>query len=224
MKSTIAFFFLTLTVFNAKAQESNKWVSLFDGKTLSGWHSFKNPGMTPSWTVKDDAIYLDVTNKQGRGDLVTDKSFEDFHLKFEWKVAPKSNSGLIFLVDEKSKDASWQTGPEFQLIDNTGYPEPLGPKQYSGSLYDLIACPAEYAKPTGEWNKSEIIVEKGRITFIVNDKKVVDALLWDKDWNALIAGSKFAGYKNFAKTSKGSLALQDHGGEVWFKNIMIKNL
>jgi len=79
-------------------------------------------------------------------------------------------------------------------------------------------------KPTGEWNKSEIIVEKGRITFIVNDKKVVDALLWDKDWNAMIAGSKFAGYKNFAKTSKGSLALQDHGGEVWFKNIMIKNL
>jgi len=225
MKKILVPVVFILLAMNVSAQNKEGWISLFDGKTISGWHAFKKPGSATAWIVKDQSIYLDISKKDGRGDLVTDQEFGDFHLKFEWKVAPKSNSGLIFFVQEGDRfGATWQTGPEFQLIDNTGYPDKLLPVQLSGSLYDLIACPAENVKPTGEWNSSEIISEKGKLVFIVNGKHVVETLLGSNEWNALIAGSKFAAFKDFAKTPTGRIALQDHGGEVWYKNIMIKNL
>jgi hypothetical protein len=217
--------FLSLFLFSQlHAQKKDEWISLFDGKTTHGWHAFKKPGSTAAWIIKDEAIYLDISRKDNRADLVTDQEFGDYHLKFDWKVAPKSNSGLIFMVNENAPVATWQTGPEFQLIDNVGYPEELGPKQLAGSLYDLIGCPAEVVKPTGEWNSSEIILEKNKIVFIVNGKKVIETIIGSKEWDALIASSKFAAFPNFAKTARGHIALQDHGGEVWFKNIVIKNL
>jgi len=225
MKKILAPVVFILLAVNVSAQNKEGWISLFDGKTTTGWHSFNKPGSSTAWTVNDKAIYLDVAKKEGRGDLVTNQEFGDFHLKFEWKVAPKSNSGLIFLVQEADQyGATWYTGPEFQLLDNTGYPEKLQPKQLAGSLFDLTACPPENIKPTGEWNSSEIILEKAKLVFIVNGKKVVETTLWNDEWNKMVSGSKFVEQKDFAKSPKGRIALQDHGGEVWFKNIMIKNL
>jgi hypothetical protein len=224
MKKTIVMFLSILLVGRVHAQNGKEWISLFDGKTTSGWHAYKNPGSTAGWMVKDNSLYLDVSKKENRADLVTDQEFGDFHLKFEWKVAPKSNSGLIFMIDEKASGATWQTGPEFQLIDNTGYPEKLGPKQMAGSLYDLIGCPIDAVRLAGEWNSSEIILGKNKLVFIVNGKKVVETIIGSDEWISMIAASKFADYKDFAKRLPGRIALQDHGGEVWFKNIMIKNL
>jgi hypothetical protein len=216
----------TLVLTSSLRAQNNDWQSLFDGKTTNGWHLFKKPGVTPAWKVQDDAIYLDVNGpKDGRGDLVTDKEFGDFEFEFEWKVAPASNSGVIFFVQESDKfSATWHTGPEYQVIDNTGYPDKLKPVQLSASLYDMIPCPAEYVKPTGEWNKTTISFIKGKLEFIVNGKKPVSITLGSEEWNKLISGSKFVDMKDFAKNTKGHIALQDHGGAVWFKNLRIKSI
>jgi hypothetical protein len=224
MKKIFALFLFTSLFTKMNAQKPGEWISLFDGKTATGWHAYKKPGSTAGWIVKDSALYLDISQKENRGDLVTDQEFGDYQLKFEWKVAPKSNSGLIFMVNENAPAATWQTGPEFQLIDNVHYPEELGPKQLSGSLYDLIGCPADATRAAGEWNTSEIRLEKKKIIFIVNGKKVIETMIGSKEWDTLIASSKFAAFPNFAKTQRGRIALQDHGGEVWFKNILVRNL
>jgi hypothetical protein len=209
----------------ALAQQEPGWESLFDGKTLQGWHLFKNPGTRPAWSVNDGAIYLDISRKEGRGDLVTDKSYADFHLKFEWKVAKGSNSGVIFFVQEQDPfKATWHTGPEFQVIDNTGYPDKLGPKQMAGSLYDLLACSPDYIKPTGEWNSAEIIFNRGKLEFILNGKTAVSVVHGSDEWKNLVANSKFGTMKDFARTVSGRIALQDHNGEVWYRNIRIKSL
>jgi hypothetical protein len=216
---------LFVNVLPTNAQQDKEWATLFDGKSLQGWHLFKKPGAPTAWQVRDGAIYLDISQKEGRGDLVTDQAYGDFHLQFDWKVAKGSNSGLIFFVQEQDPfKATWHTGPEFQVIDNTGYPDKLGPKQMAGSLYDLIACPTDYIKPTGEWNASEIIYQDGKLEFFLNGKKAVSVALGSDEWKSLIAGSKFSAMKDFAKTPQGRIALQDHGGEVWYRNIRIKSL
>jgi Domain of Unknown Function (DUF1080) len=91
-------------------------------------------------------------------------------------------------------------------------------------LYDMIPCPPEYIKPTGEWNKTTIRFEKGKLEFIINGKKPVNIVMGSPEWNELIAKSKFATMKDFAKNTKGRIALQDHGGAVWYKNLRIKEL
>jgi hypothetical protein len=207
------------------AQDKNGWIKLSGENTLTGWHLFKKPGTISAWTSINGVISVDANKKEGRGDLVTDATFGDFELKFDWKVAKGSNSGIIFLVQEsEAHDATWHTGPEFQVIDNTGYPDKLESKQMAASLYDLIACPVEYIKPTGEWNSTVIKLEKGKLDFIVNGKKAVSTTLWNAGWDNLVAGSKFSTLKNFAKLSTGKIAIQDHGGGASYRNISIKKL
>jgi hypothetical protein len=208
-----------------EAQDTNGWIKLSGENALTGWHLFKKPGTNAAWTSIDGVISLDANKKEGRGDLVTDETFGDFELKFDWKVAKGSNSGIIFLVQEsEAHDATWHTGPEFQVIDNTGYPDKLEAKQMAASLYDLIACPVEYIKPTGEWNTTVIKLEKGKLNFIVNGKNAISTTLWNAGWDNLVAGSKFGTLKNFAKSSTGKIAIQDHGGGASYRNISIKKL
>lgn len=217
------FLFLAAMTLAGTSMAQKGWKPLFDGKTLQGWHLFKKPGTTPAWKVQDGVLYLDVTTKEGRGDLITDQEFGDFEFKFEWKVAPAANGGVIFFSQEEERfGATWFTGPEFQLIDNTGYPEKLHDGQMAASLYDMIPCPPSIIKPTGEWNTTTISFIKGKLKFIVNGQKTVDIEVGGKEWNELIAKSKFADMKDFAKKTRGRIALQDHGGAVFFRNMQIK--
>jgi len=226
LKSSIVVFFLFLVVTTSFSQELPKgYINLFDGNTLSGWHIFKKPGLIPAWDVQDGAIHLDPTKKEGRGDLVTGFEFEDFDLIFDWKIAVKSSSGLLFMVQETEKNRfSWHTGPEFKIIDNENYPGTLLPKQMSGSLNDLIACPPTFCKPVGEWNTTQIKLKKHKLTIFLNGKNVVNIEVGSSDWNALVYGSKYAAFDQFAKSTSGRIALVDHGGEVWFRNLFIKSL
>jgi hypothetical protein len=218
------FLYLSMLMLAVPAMAQKGWEPLFDGKSLQGWHLFKKPGVAPAWKVQDGAIYLDVSTREGRGDLITDEEFGDFEFSFEWKVAPASNSGVIFFCQESETfAATWHTGPEYQVIDNTGYPDKLQPGQMAASLYDMIPCPPEYIRPTGEWNQTTIRFVKGRLTFIVNDKKAVDIEVGGKEWQELIAKSKFATMKDFAKNTRGRIALQDHGGAVWYRAMKIRS-
>ncbi|MFA6275713.1 MAG: DUF1080 domain-containing protein [Pedobacter sp.] len=212
----------------AQTTKSNKgFTKLFDGKTTSGWHTYGKTTVGSAWQVQDGAIHLDpkTKGKDGGGDLVTDKEYTNFHLKLEWKVAPKSNSGVIFYIHEDPKyNQTYSTGPEMQVLDNDGHPDGKITKHRAGNLYDMVKSDIEPVKPVGEWNKSEIISDKGNLTFILNGVKVVNTTMWDANWKALIAGSKFAKWEGFGTYKTGKISLQDHGDEVWYRNISIKEL
>ncbi|MBB2145613.1 DUF1080 domain-containing protein [Pedobacter sp. LMG 31464] len=203
------------------------FIPIFDGKTTTGWHTYGKTTVGSAWQVQDGAIHLDpkTKGKDGGGDLVTDKEYTNFHLKLEWKVAPKSNSGVIFYIHEDPKyNQTYSTGLEMQVLDNDGHPDGKITKHRAGNLYDLVKSDVEPVKPVGEWNKAEIISDKGNLTFILNGVKVVNTTMWDDNWKALIAGSKFKTWEGFGTYKTGKISLQDHGDEVWYKNISIKEL
>ena len=205
------------------------WTSLFDGKTTKGWHSFGKTETGPAWKVEDGALHLDASNKadwqsRGGGDIVSSESFGDFHLKLEWKIAKNGNSGIIFWVqDEPSKyNYVWQTGPEMQVLDDNGHADAKINKHRAGDLYDLIAGTPGACKPAGEWNLAEIVARKGKLTFFLNKQKILQTTYGDEQWRKMIAGSKFKDIPVFGKTFSGHISLQDHGDDVWYRNIMIK--
>ena len=209
------------------SQAQKGFTPLFDGKTTTGWHTYNKTTVGSAWQVQDGALHLDPKTKgaDGGGDLVTDKEYKDFHLKYEWKVAPKANSGLIFYVHEEPKyQATYSTGLEMQVLDNDGHPDGKITKHRAGDLYDLIKSKSEPVKAVGEWNNAEIISKKGKLTLILNGVEVVKTTLWDENWKNLVAGSKFAKWENWGTYKSGKIALQDHGDEVWYKNITVKEL
>lgn len=212
------------------AQSTKKpkgFVKLFDGKTTTGWHSYNKTTVGSAWEVQDGTLHMNPTKKgkDGGGDLVTDKEYSSFHLKYDWKVAPNANSGLIFYVHEDPKlSQTYLTGPEMQVLDNEGHKDGKITKHRSGDLYDMIKSTSEPVKPVGQWNTAEIISDNGKLTFMLNGVRIVETTLWDDNWKALIAGSKFKTWEGFGTYKTGKIALQDHGDEVWYKNISIKEL
>ncbi len=206
------------------------WVNLFDGKTLTGWHGYDKTQAGTAWTVDNGAIHLDVSEKngyqtKGGGDIITNDEFDNFDLKLEWKISPCGNSGILIYVQEDAKyKETWNTGMEMQVLDNACHPDAKIPKHRAGNLYDLIAASPETVKAAGEWNKVEIISNKGKLDLYLNGTDVVSTTLWDDNWKQLIAGSKFKDMPGFGTFTKGHIALQDHGNEVWYRNIMIKRL
>jgi hypothetical protein len=200
--------------------------SIFDGKTTTGWHNYGKTTVGSGWKVEDGVLHFDPTAaKDGQGgDLVTDLEYTNFHLKLEWKVAAKSNSGILFYVKEDAKkyQNTYNTGLEMQVLDNEGHPDGKITKHRAGDLYDLIKSTSEPVKPVGEWNSVDIVCKYGKLTMLLNGVKVVETTLWDDNFKALVAGSKFATWEGFASFKTGRIALQDHGDNVWYRNIMIK--
>lgn len=210
----------------AQAQSKKGFTKLFDGKTTTGWHTYGQSTAGEKWKVDNGTLHLDPKGSTGGGDLVTDKEYSNFHLKLDWKVSPKANSGVIFFVHEdKAKYSNtYSTGLEMQVIDNDGHPDGKITKHRAGDLYDLIKSNSEPVKPVGQWNTAEIISKDGKLELKLNGVKVVSTTLWDDQFKALIAGSKFAKWEGFATFKSGKIALQDHGDEVWYRNILIKEL
>jgi 3-keto-disaccharide hydrolase len=206
------------------AEKNDGWVSLFDGKTTNGWHTYNKDKAGSAWQVDDGTLHLNPASKDG-GDIVTSKEYSNFDFKAEWKISPNGNSGIIFLVKEDPKyEASYHTGMEMQVLDNDGHPDGKIKKHRAGDLYDLIACSKETVKPVGEWNQVEIIVNNGDLKLFLNGYNVVHTTLWDDAWKQLVAGSKFKEWPEFATFKTGRIDLQDHGNEVWFRNLKIKSL
>ena len=210
-------------------KSSDGWVSLFDGKTTTGWHSYGKDKVEGRWRVADGAIYLadkKEAHQAGEGDLVTNLSYENFDLKLEWKISTNGNSGIIFYINEdtaKYKD-TYNTGMEMQVLDNDGHSDGKIIKHRAGDLYDLISCTKETVKPVGEWNEVEIISKGGNLQLFLNGTNVVTTTLWDDNWRKMIAGSKFKKMQDFGTFKKGKIALQNHGNVVWYRNIKIKEL
>ncbi len=207
------------------------WIALFNGTSLAGWHTYGKSAAGVAWNVDSGSIHLQSAAKNGYqtsggGDLITDGVFDNFDLKLEWKICKKGNSGIIFYVQEdttKYKD-TWNTGPEMQVCDKDSNEDAHSFKHEAGDLYDLIPSTAMSAKGFNEWNKVEIVSNKGKLDLYLNDVHIISTTLWDDKWKQLIAGSKFKDMPGFGTFTSGHIALQDHGDEVWYKNIMLKKL
>ena len=139
-------------------------------------------------------------------------------------MAPKANSGIIFLIKEDAKKYTntYNTGLEMQILDNDGHADGKIEKHRAGNLYDLIKSTSEPVKPVGEWNTAEVVCKNGKLTLVLNGVIVVETVLWNDNFKSLVAGSKFANWADFGTFKTGKIALQDHGENVWFRNIMIK--
>lgn len=208
---------------NKEKQEG--WHLLFDGKTTTGWHSYLKPSAGPAWSVKDATLQLDPAVKDGRGDLVTNDEYENFELSIDWNIADEGNSGIIFLVHEdKAYDATYLTGPEYQLLDDKKAEDNKKDSHLAASLYDIIAPAKEVENPAGQWNHTVIRLKNGELTFWLNGVQTVKTHLWDSNWKELVAKSKFKDWKGFAEYHKGHIALQDHGYHITFRNIKIREL
>ena len=210
-------------------EKKEGWKLLFDGTTTSGWRKFKSDKIGAAWKVKDGALYLDATNKKDwqtgdGGDIVTEGVYENYELSIEWKIQACGNSGIIFNVQEGNYDYVWHTGPEFQVLDNACHPDAKIIKHRAGDLYDLISCKVETVKPAGEWNEARILANKGNYSFWLNGTEVTSVNMNSPEWKTLIAGSKFKNMPDFGKFTKGRISLQDHGDQVWYRNIKIKEL
>lgn len=213
---------------NEVSAQEGEWVSLFDGKTTKGWHTYGKSEAGAAWEVSDGTLHLNIDGKtqDDRGDLVTDKEYENYHLKLEWKISEGGNSGVIFNIHEdKAKYGNtYNSGPEMQVLDSDNHADGKIFKHRAGDLYDLIPSSSEPAKPVGEWNLVEIISNNGKLQFFLNGVNIVTTTMYNDEWKALIAGSKFAEWPGFGTYKKGKIALQDHNDKVWFRNIQIKEL
>lgn len=232
-----------LVVISAEAQSQKaKWVNLFDGKTISGWHNY-NKSDADGWVIENGTLTNDGTGKGG--DLTTDKEYENFELEFDFKIPPGSNSGVLYKVVESPEiKRTVFSAPEYQIIDDQGYvfrngkgeqlfvdakgdSLKLHDVQLTGANYDLNPPSDRSAvKAPGKWNKARIVVDGNHISHYINGKKVVDYQYGDDNWKAMVAKSKYADWPYAQPHAKGKIALQSHNirEKVWFKNIRIKEL
>ena len=204
---------------------------LFDGKTTDGWHAYGKPAPGLAWKAEDGVLHLDASQKgdwqsKNGGDMVSNGEYENFDLKLEWKISKGGNSGILFHVKEDTTKYkySYFTGPECQVVDNKENEDGKLIKHRAGNLYDLISISKEVVKPAGEWNQVEIVCNNSKLDFTINGEHVLSTTLWDDNWKKLVAGSKFKEWPDFGTFKTGHIVLQDHGADVWYRNIEIKKL
>lgn len=196
---------------------------LFDGSSLDNWRNFKADTISPSWEIESDGSFT-LARKNG-GDIVTNKEYENFDLRLDWKISENGNSGIMFHVSEAdSLGAPYLSGPEMQILHNEGHPDGKIHMHRAGDNYDLHPCSEETVKGPGEWNNVRLVVNQGNVEHWLNGVKVVSYTLGSADWEERLAKSKFAKWPVYGRAGKGVIALQDHGDQVWFRNIRIKEL
>ncbi|MBX3365599.1 MAG: DUF1080 domain-containing protein [Phycisphaeraceae bacterium] len=209
----------TLTAIEA----ASGWQLLFDGATSTGWRGFRQPAFpTRGWVIVDGE--LRHTKGGGGGDIVTTDQFGDFELSLEFRVTPGANSGIIYRASEKH-GAPWMTGPEYQVLDDAASNMTPDHMHSVGSVYEMCSPAADKpTKPAGEWNHARIRIYDGVLQHFLNGREVVNARLDGREWQDKIRWSKFRGYAGFGMESVGHIALQDHGDEVHYRNIKVRDL
>jgi len=207
-------------------EKNDGWVLLFDGKTTNGWHTYNKTAVTNNWKVIDGALVMDPTSKdkENNGDLVTDNTYKNYEFSTEWKISEAGNSGIIFDVkeDPQFRD-TYNTGAEMQVLDNVKADDNKKENHLAGLLYDMSGTAAlSKPKPVGEWNQARIIQNNGHLTFYFNGVKTVDVQEGSEEWKNMVANSKFKTWQNFMTSPEGKIAFQDHGHQVAFRNVKIR--
>ena len=199
---------------------------MFDGKTLNGWRGYKKADATETrWKVENGIVTIpeiDGKDTKGQRDIISDATYDQFDLRWEWKVAQGGNSGLKYFVLEDEASA---IGHEYQMIDDERHPDAkIGPHRQTGAFYDVLAAADRPLKPAGEWNNSEVIVKGKHVEHYLNGKRILQYELDSPELRAAVAKSKFKDIARFGKPQKGHILIQDHGNAVWYRNVRIKPL
>jgi hypothetical protein len=190
-----------------------------DFRPLTEWRAYRGTGIPAEWQLKDGLI----VHQPGGGDLVSVESFANFEFDFEWRISVGGNSGVMYRVSEDF-GAPYESGPEYQILDNAGHADGRAPITAAASVYGLYAPSADLTKPVGEWNAGRIIVTGTHVEHWLNGQKVLDYELGSPDWKQRVAASKFAAWPAYGTITRGHIDLQDHGNEVAYRNLMVKVL
>ena len=210
-------------------EKRDGWKLLWDGKTTEGWRGAKLTGFpAKGWRIEDGVLQVEAANgaESGNGgDIVTNKSYHNFILKVDFKITEGANSGIKYFVDpDMNQGEGSAIGCEFQILDDLRHPDAkLGVKgnRKLGSLYDLIPAPENKPFDITDWNTATVIVKDNHVEPWLNGIKLLEYVRNTQEWNALVAYSKYKNWPDFGNRD-GRILLQDHGNEVWFKNVKIK--
>jgi hypothetical protein len=215
----LAFSVIALSALPSVAGE---WTDLFDGKSFAGWRGYKKTAMPDKGWRVEDGLLKKVKGEHG-GDIITEKKFENFELRWEWRLAKGGNNGVKYIVTEARANGP---GHEYQMIDDEGHPDgKLGLKRQTASFYDVLPPKKERKlNPPGEWNSSTVIVNGAHVEHWLNGEKVLEYELGSDAVKAAVAASKFKNAKGFGERAPGHILLTDHGDECWFRNLRIREL
>ena len=204
-------------------------VSLFDGSDLSKYRIFGFPDASMErWSAENGVLSLAARAEGSKSKvdlIITEQPVGDFEFSFEWKMSPGGNGGIFYMVKDDPKYLKpWHTGLEMQLLDNAGHEEGKIKTHRSGDLYDLIASNKDTTLPAGEWNHSKIVRRGNEVEQWMNGNLAVSFTIGSEEWNKLIIKSKYAEWPEYGKIDQGHILLQDHGDQISFRNLMLKEL
>ncbi|MEH6406723.1 MAG: DUF1080 domain-containing protein [Leeuwenhoekiella sp.] len=215
----------------AAQNENSEWIALFDGNSADGWRSYngeQGSGLPDGWVIEDGTLKSLGKGGDLGGDIVYEKEkFDEFELELKWKISKGGNSGVFYhIIENREHDAPYWAAPEYQIIDQVGFPEKLAPWQSIGADYGMYNpdFKEDELKEIGEWNTSKIRFTKDKVTYWLNGEKTVEFTPWSQDWEERKASGKWKDYPDYGNAKTGLIGLQDHGSNIWFKGIRIKKL
>jgi hypothetical protein len=199
------------------------WRLLFDGQSLAGWRAYGKPGekaeIGPGWKVENGVLKKLAAVKGGN--IITEQTFGDYELSWEWRLEKGANNGVKYFVTEQRPQAP---GHEYQMIDETAEKWAKLPANATTASFSEVLAPAtdKPLRPVGEWNRSRIVVRGNVVEHWLNDRKVLGYELGSEAVKAGIAASKFKKYPDFGQKIRGHLMLTDHQDEAWFRHIKLR--
>ncbi len=207
----------------AEVTTESEWVSLMDA---SKWRGYNQDVLPSNWAVKDGVIECFGEAGDKGGDIISTEQYDNFELSLEWKISPEGNSGIFYhVVEDTIYHSPYQTGAEYQILDDVGYPDPIKDWQTTGANYAMhVANDKKQLKPVGEWNSTKIIFNKGKVAHWLNGEKIVEFDKFSEDWKAKRNSGKWNDFPDYGKANNGYFALQDHGAGVWFRAVKVRRL
>lgn len=203
-------------------ERAQGWELLFDGKTANGWRGYHMDTMPSGWKVVDGAL----TRVATAPDIITTRQFDNnWELELDWKMEAKGNSGVFFdVIEDTSLHAIYESGPEFQILDNESYLDVMTPMTMTGANYALHAPSKDMRKPLGQWNHVRMTVRGNHVEHWMNGEKLLEYELGSDDWKKRVAASKFKDMPKYAAARRGYIGLQNHDAMVAFRNIKLRQL
>lgn len=224
------------TLNNLSPQEVGQgFTLLFNGTNLEGWSLVGEQAPPASgWVVNDGLLQIlaaDTNSKVKHGDIITNKEFTSYELKFDFRLTDGANSGVKYFVTTPYKNQKSGLGLEYQILDNEKHPDAklgINGNRTLSSLYDIMTATKldpRFQQKIGQWNQGKIVVHSNNVVeHWLNGFKVLEYTKDGPAYIEAIAKSKFAKNPDFAKVKVSPILLQDHGNAVAYKNIKIRKI